>query len=46
VFLTDLFDEMKQKGMKQKDIDRMTIAELISKMKAWINKKATKPMKV
>lgn len=46
VFLTDLFDTMKQNGLKQKDIDRMTVSELINRMKTWINDKATKPIKL
>lgn len=42
-FLTDLYEKMINKGLKQKDIDRMTIAELINKMKDWIETKTTKP---
>lgn len=42
-FLTDLLESIKRKGLKQKDIDRMPVAELINKMRDWINEKATKP---
>jgi hypothetical protein len=42
-FLTDLFESMLQKGLKQKDIDRMTMAELIIRMQDWIDEKATRP---
>lgn len=42
-FLTDLFESMLSEGLKQKDIDKMTIPELLNKMKYWINTKATKP---
>ena len=45
-FLTDLFETMKDKGLKQKDIDKMTIPELVNKMKDWIETKTTKPNNV
>jgi len=46
IFLTDLFETMINKGLKQKDIDRMTISELLNKMKDWLSEKATKPNNV
>lgn len=39
IFNTDLFQEMKDAGLRQKDIDKMTIPELQRKMVSWIDTK-------
>lgn len=39
IFNTDLFQEMTDRGLKQKDIDKMTIPELQRKMVSWIDTK-------
>jgi len=39
IFNTDLYKEMTDKGLRQKDIDKMTIPELQRKMVSWIENK-------
>lgn len=39
IFNTDLFQEMTDRGLRQKDIDKMTIPELQRKMVSWIDTK-------
>jgi hypothetical protein len=41
-FLLSLYESIIEKGLKQKDIDRMPTSELIDNMRKWISKEATK----